>query len=150
MAHRPTDTELLRVLEELKSREPIFHTRAFGRTRTDFEKATAPDYWEVGASGRRYSRKFILEELERNPPPDADESAWQIYDFAIRKLCEDIFLATYTLRQNDRVTRRATIWQKVSDGWQILYHQGTVAAEEEDDSSGWDLRKIWPARALRS
>jgi len=28
-----------------------------------------------------------------------------------------------------RLTRRATIWQKTSDGWKILYHQGTIAQE---------------------
>lgn len=129
-----TDPSLLSVLEELKSREPIFHTPAFGTTRADFEKATAPGHWEASASGRRYSREFILSELEMHPPVDAAAAGWRCHDHALRQLGEDVFLMTYTLRQLERVTRRATIWQRTEEGWRILYHQGTIVAAEEDDA----------------
>jgi hypothetical protein len=39
------------------------------------------------------------------------------------------FLLTYTLLQGARVTRRATIWRRSTDGWKIVYHQGTVVAD---------------------
>jgi hypothetical protein len=45
----------------------------------DFEAMTAPDFWETGASGRRYSRAHVLdvlEELYREPPNGAGE--WKI------------------------------------------------------------------------
>ncbi len=129
-----TDTRLLPVLDELKRREPIFHTSEFGRSRAEFEKATAPDYWEVGASGRRYSREFILDGLEKRPPVDAAAAGWQSRDHAVRQLSPDTYLMTYTLRQLERVTRRTTIWQKTADGWRILYHQGTMVEAEEDDA----------------
>lgn len=134
-----TNPELVPVLEELKLREPIFHTGEFGTSRADFEKATALDYWEASASGRRYSREFILGELERHPPAEATSVGWQCYDHAVRQLGADTYLITYTLRQLERVTRRATIWQKTSGGWRILYHQGTVVSAEEDDAypSDW-------------
>ena len=132
LAH--TDPDLLSVLEELRVREPIFHTSDFGSTRADFEKATAPEYWETSASGRRYSREFILTTLEQNPPIDAIAAGWQCYDHALRRLGPDTYLLTYTLRQIERLTRRATIWQTTSEGWRILYHQGTIVSAEEDDT----------------
>ena len=134
-----TDPNLIPVLEELKRREPIFHTPEFGTSRADFEKVTATDYWEASASGRRYSREFILSELEKHPPVDAASVGWQSHDHAVRKLGSDTYLMTYTLRQLERITRRATIWQKTSEGWRILYHQGTVVSAEEDDTypSSW-------------
>jgi len=140
-----TDPSLAPVLEELKRREPIFHTLAFGRTRADLEKATAEEYWEVGASGRRYSREFILDELEKHPPVDAAAVGWECRDQAVRQLGEDTYLMTYTLRQLERVTRRATIWQKTADGWRILYHQGTIVAAEEDDAypASWIETPPW-------
>ncbi|HUH64498.1 MAG TPA: hypothetical protein VLZ50_15935 [Terracidiphilus sp.] len=128
-----TDPELLPILEELRRREPIFHIARFGASLDDFIGATAPDFWEVGASGRRYSREFILRTLGANPPCDADSAGWQCSDFALRRLGPDTFLLTYTLLQVDRLTRRATLWQRASEGWRILYHQGTVAASAEDD-----------------
>jgi hypothetical protein len=128
-----TDPDLVSVLDELRGREPIFHTSVFGSTRADFEKATAPEYWETSASGRRYSREFILGTLKQNPPVDAIAVGWQCYDHALRRLGPDTYLLTYTLRQIERLTRRATIWQATSEGWRILYHQGTIVSAEEDD-----------------
>jgi hypothetical protein len=129
-----TDPDLISVLDELRVREPIFHSKEFGSTRGDFEKATAPEYWETSASGRRYSREFILTGLEQNPPVDAIAAGWKCYDHALRRLGADTYLLTYTLRQIERLTRRATIWQKTSEGWRILYHQGTIVSAEEDDT----------------
>src|SRR5450755_4039820 len=74
-----TSPELLAVLEELKQREPIFHHPEFGTTRRDYENMTDSEFWEVGASGRRYSREFVLETLE-NRQPDPDESQWLTRD----------------------------------------------------------------------
>ena len=125
--------ELAPVFEELRRREPIFHTPEFGTTVADLERATAPDYWEVGASGRRYSREFILQNLDRKDRVDAAAAGWQSYDHGLRRLGPDTYLLTYTLRQGARVSRRATIWEKVGGGWRILYHQGTVVLAEEDD-----------------
>ena len=68
---------IARVLDELRSREPIFHTERFGRSLEDFERGTAPDFWEVGASGRRYSREFILEMRSREALVDADVAGWK-------------------------------------------------------------------------
>jgi hypothetical protein len=133
-AFSQTDSDLVAVLDQLKLREPIFHTPEFGSTRADFEKATAPGYWEASASGRRYSRGFILRMLDQNPPVDAVAAGWQCYGHALRRLGPDTYLLTYTLRQVERVTRRATIWQSTSEGWRILYHQGTIVSAEEDDT----------------
>jgi hypothetical protein len=127
------DTALLAVFEDLRRREPIFHTPEFGTTLADFERVTAPEYWEVGASGRRYSRDFILRALEQNPPVDATSAGWQCSDFGLRRLGAETYLLTYTLRQADRLSRRATVWQSNSEGWRILYHQGTLVSSEEDD-----------------
>src|SRR5579862_1933388 len=125
--------DLLGVLEELRCREPIFHTAEFGATVAEFEKVTALEYWEVGASGRRYSREFILCSLSQDPPINAASAGWRTYDHGLRRLGSDIYLLTYTLSQAERLTRRATIWQSTDEGWRILYHQGTIVSIAEDD-----------------
>jgi hypothetical protein len=127
------DPGLSRVFEELRRREPIFHNREFGTTSADFARAMAPGYWEVGGSGRRYSRDFILRHLAENPPIDAASAGWKSYDHGLRRLGPDTYLFTYTLRQGPRLTRRATIWESTSEGWRIIYHQGTIVSVEEDD-----------------
>jgi hypothetical protein len=125
-----TDASLAGVLAELQRREPIFHRAEFGTSRADFERMTAEDFWEVGASGRCYSRAWILDELERRySRPHVDD--WEASDFHCRRLSHDTYLLTYTLLQNgERLTRRATIWQDAPEGWKILYHQGTIVEEK--------------------
>ena len=123
-----TDPRLLDVLNELIQREPIFHRPELGTTRADFEAMTAAKFWEVGASGRRYSREYVLDELERRYASPADD-VWQAQDFHCLEIAVDNYLLTYTLIQGDRVTRRSTIWRRTAQGWQIVYHQGTVVED---------------------
>lgn len=120
-----TSPRLLAVLEELKQREPIFHHPEYGTSRGDYESMTDEEFWEVGASGRRYSREFVLHTLE-NRAPDPEESKWLTRDFQCREIAADNYLITYTLFQGPRVTRRATLWRRAPEGWKVLYHQGTI------------------------
>jgi len=124
-----TDPELSDILAELSSREPIFHRPELGASRADFEKMTIDDFWEVGASGRRYSRAYVLDELEkRHAVPHAD--IWETMDFHCRRLARDVYLLTYTLLQDKvRRTRRSTIWRRTAEGWKIVYHQGTIVQD---------------------
>jgi hypothetical protein len=120
-----TAESVLPVLEELKRREPLFHKPEFGTTRLDFEAMLDAGFWEVGASGRRYSREYALDILERRVPDPAEET-WETDDFFCRGLGEGVYLLTYTLLQGSRITRRATLWQQTEAGWKALYHQGTM------------------------
>lgn len=117
------------ILAQLSQREPIFHRPEFGHTRADFEQMTVEDFCEVGASGRCYSRAFVLDELDRRrAKPSAD--VWETSDFQCRRLAPHLYLLTYHLLQdNHRHTRRATIWQWTGDVWKIVYHQGTLIQE---------------------
>ena len=113
------------VMAELMAREPLFHREASGTTRQDYERMTEPDFWEVGASGRRYSRDHIVESLEGRYENFTYET-WYIEDFQCREIAADSYLVTYTLCQDDRQTRRSTIWRRSNGNWKIFYHQGTL------------------------
>jgi hypothetical protein len=126
---RITEPDLIAVRDELASHEPVFHRPEWGTTRADFERMTAAGFWETGASGRRYSREFVLDELERryaSPPLDDD---WESCDFHCQRLAADVYLLTYSLRQGARETRRSTIWERVGADWKIVFHQGTIVQD---------------------
>jgi hypothetical protein len=125
-----TDPALSGILEELKSREPIFHRPEFGTTTAYYESMMHEGFWEIGASGRRYSREFVLAELERRRQHPTQD-VWETSDFHCRKLAADIYLLTYTLIQDKiRKTRRSTFWQRTEVGWKIMFHQGTMVEDE--------------------
>jgi hypothetical protein len=96
-----TAPHLIAVLDELKRREPLFHRPELGTSRRDFENMTDTAFWEVGASGRRYSREFILDTLE-NRRPRLDEDMWQTRGFHCLEIAPDNYLVTYTLHQGPR------------------------------------------------
>jgi hypothetical protein len=131
-----TDEGLLGILDELRRREPLFHRRDIVSSREDFERETAEDFWEVGASGRPYSRAFVwsvLSERYASGETDTYESeAWTVAGEHLREVAPQTYLLTYTLSQRDRLTRRLTVWQgSPRAGWKALYHQGTVISPPE-------------------
>jgi hypothetical protein len=117
------------VLRELQRREPLFHHPELGTTRRDFEGMTAEDFWEIGASGRRYSREYVLGVLADRQAGSGPIDVWTTTDFHCRQLASDVYLLTYTLFQGERTTRRSTIWEQTPDGWQAVFHQGTLVED---------------------
>jgi len=121
--------ELESVLAELAAREPIFHRPEFGRTRAKFEAMMDPEFREVGASGREYTRDFVLGVLEERYSASF-EDRWETTDFRCQSLAPDLYLLTYKLVQDGtRKSRRATIWRRTAGDWKIVYHQGTLIAD---------------------
>jgi hypothetical protein len=116
-----TPAELAAVLDELRALEPLFHTGH------DAERIAAPTFWEVGASGNRYSRDYVLAVL-RDRAAEPAPADWHAQDFHVAPAGTDHYLLTYTLHQAERVTRRLTVWRRTGGQWQAIYHQGTVVA----------------------
>jgi hypothetical protein len=130
-----TAAHLLSIAEELKAREPIFHRPEFGTTRADFERMTAPEFWEVGASGRRYSREYVIENVVQRHA-SAHSDIWEVQDFYCQELGLGLYLAAYTLVQgSDRVSRRSTLWRRTTEGWKIVYHQGTLVEGNHESAA---------------
>jgi hypothetical protein len=127
--------DLEAVLAELMAREPLLDHRELVNSADTFEAETGDDFWEVGASGRVYSRDFVRSVvLQRLQDSDVDAhvtEAWTTEDRGIRQLGPDTYLVTYQLNGQGRRTRRATIWRSSPvKGWHALYHQGTVITDD--------------------
>ena len=110
-----------------------FTTQNSALPRPSLNRRWCPIIGEVGASGRRYSRAFILHILKAIPTVDAASEGWETRDFLLRRLGRDTHLLTYSLQQGQRLTRRSTIWQSLAGRWRVIYHQGTIVTAEEDD-----------------
>lgn len=133
--HLVTEDRLLGVLHELQDREPLFHRRRLVSTRAEFERETAETFWEVGASGRRFSREHVWGVLEQRlasgQPDEYESERWDLRDFHLMEIAPKVYLLTYTLwGQGNRLTRRVSVWTGDPDsGWKVLYHQGTVVPD---------------------
>ncbi len=99
-----------------------------------------PEFFEFGASGRRWSRREIVEALAAEQRGDAGDSGGEaggasvaaeaavatVTDLAAVRLAADIVLVTYTSENGARRCNRSSIWRRTADGWRVYFHQGTI------------------------
>ncbi|WP_062072087.1 nuclear transport factor 2 family protein [Demequina sediminicola] len=99
---------------------------ALWRPETRFDRrymdaVLADNFYEVGLSGRTYSREDTLE----LPPLDIDIT-FPLVGFQALAICDDVALVTYTSMpaRGRGVALRSSVW--VNDGrWRLRYHQAT-------------------------
>lgn len=92
----------------------------------------APDFFEVGRSGRRYSRdEMIL------PADQAEDIPATLHDLAVQPLSLDLFQVIYLSElRYDSGTEwawRSSIWDRSTGAWQLRFHQGTPTQERPSD-----------------
>ncbi len=117
--------ELTVLCEQLSNWEPRYHAAAPTASLADFDRLVADDFWEIGASGRHYSREYarrVLQQRVQTPP----ESDWVTTDYCLTLMADNLYLLTYSLTQFGRQTLRSSLWQRNGDQWQVRFHQGTV------------------------
>lgn len=119
------ESGLTPLLDELKTLEDLYHAAYPDATLAEFDRLVSPDFWETGATGRRYSRAFARQVLAQRPARP-DPATWQTDEHHLQRVGEDVWLLTYRLHQPGRVTRRMTLWRREGGRWQVVYHQGTV------------------------
>jgi hypothetical protein len=82
-----------------------------------------PEFFEFGASGRRWDRAAIVATLpQETAEPGRAASA---HDMAAIRLAPGVVLVTYISADGGRLCRRSSIWRETSAGWRVLFHQGT-------------------------
>jgi hypothetical protein len=82
-----------------------------------------PEFFELGASGRRWSRPEIIEMLA-SESSEASEVAIAL-DVAATRIGPGIVLVTYISESDERRCYRSSIWRRTATGWRALFHQGT-------------------------
>jgi len=83
-----------------------------------------PDFNEVGASGRAYSRPDIID-----TPRVEFDAQLPHKDYKLKLIDEDVALARYisndTYQGIPRYAYRTSIWINTNEGWRLRFHQGT-------------------------
>lgn len=119
------DPTLAAELQELSRLEDLYHAACPQASLDAFDALVPPEFWETGATGRRYSRAFarqVLAQREGTPPAQA----WVVDEHHLQRVAPDVYLLTYRLQQSGRATRRMSLWRRDGEHWQVVYHQGTV------------------------
>jgi hypothetical protein len=84
----------------------------------------APDFEEIGASGRVWDLQSILGMLlaEADESPDIE-----VHGLAGRAIADGVVVLRWQSVVGDRRVHRTSLWQRRPEGWQLVHHQGTPA-----------------------
>lgn len=110
-------------VEEVVALELALLTPAVRRSRARLEELLDPEFVEIGASGRLWSRDAIIEMLVggddrvRAPLPTAEMTG--------RSAAPGVILLTYVSDPGGRAARRSSLWRRSGRSWRVLFHQGT-------------------------
>lgn len=88
----------------------------------------APDFLEVGASGRQWDRDSILQLLQ-DETADAETAPIEIHDLRGRVLAPEVIQVSWDSCWGERRARRTSIWCEREAGWQQVHHQGTLFSD---------------------
>ena len=92
----------------------------------------APEFVEFGASGRVFDREGIVATLAAEGP----RGAHQAHGFKLRLLAPGAALTTWRVKRDDGIeTLRSSVWQQQGGRWLMVFHQGTLAASDDEGTS---------------
>ncbi len=96
-----------------------------------YEAVLAPDFGEIGASGKVWARDEIIAALRSDSP----NPSLSIESFDVADLGPDVVLVTYdavtaALDGGPTRSRRSSTWCRIDGRWQLRFHQGTPAPDD--------------------
>jgi ribonuclease HI len=107
------------------------------RDRTALDRLLAPEFREIGQSGRLWTRDEILDAL--TAADQAEFASVEVTDPDLVWLAKDLALLTYRLRVGERSSRRSSIWRVTPDGVVLVFHQGTAVMRGEARDGDWEM-----------
>jgi deazaflavin-dependent oxidoreductase (nitroreductase family) len=104
------------------------HDPAVRRSAGQVEKLLDPEFFEFGASGRRWARADMVAALlaEGDEPIVAS-------DVVGTRLADDIVQVTYVSVRGERQARRSSVWRRTQGTWRLYFHQGTPMSSAETE-----------------
>lgn len=87
-----------------------------------------PDFFEFGASGRKWNRRDMVAALVAEGSSD-DMPVTTVSDLAAVHLADGVVLVTYLTQDVERRVLRSSLWRRTATGWRLYFHQGTVMSK---------------------
>lgn len=93
----------------------------------------APDFFEFGRSGKRYTYEDFFEESEKedlsSDPKHEINAKFPLPLLEMREVSEDTILVTYisevTYKGEIERSNRSSLWSFIDGKWRLRFHQGT-------------------------
>jgi hypothetical protein len=109
----------------------------FRKDRAGVAALLAEEFFEIGSSGRVWTRETIVDLLAC----ESSQAAPRVEEFALQQIAPHAVLVTYRAVREESAgalqsglrssVLRSSVWVRRGDRWQILFHQGTKVPSEK-------------------
>ena len=116
-------------VEAVAALEVVLLTPEVRRSRARLEELLDPEFIEIGASGRLWSRPAVIDMLAGGEDRDGSRAEWAplpTAEMAGRPVAPGLVLLTYVCDPGGRAARRSSLWRRSGSSWRMLFHQGTL------------------------
>lgn len=115
---------------DILAHEKQFFSAAFCRDTANLESALAPEFQEVGRSGRTLGRRDVIDQLSKLE----FDRAIEISDFEVERISANSYLARYMAVDRDRGAKsfRTSRWERRNDRLVLVSHRGERIAPESE------------------
>lgn len=114
------------ILEEIRLLEESLWVAGSRFDNKLMDEIFAPDFFEFGRSGKKYSRAEMMFEQTTSKEIKA---TLPLPNFHARYLASDVVQVTYVsevFRDDETVrSNRSSIWSRINGKWRLRFHQGT-------------------------
>jgi hypothetical protein len=106
------------------------------------EELLDPDFREIGASGRRWTRAETISTLSaelsgelsadlsaESSAETADDGPIEATDFEMTAVASGVVLVTFQTVGRGRRSLRSSLWRRSRGRWRVLHHQGTPTSQ---------------------
>ena len=120
------------IAEELLECEKKLLDPVLRRTPERLAALLSDDFVEFASSGRTYDKQQILYRLSRQLPAQLT-----IEEFRLVELAPDSALIAYRARaesaerKGEKFSLRSSVWVRRTGEWKMIFHQGTMVAENK-------------------
>jgi hypothetical protein len=123
--HAVTQLPVRQPWEHVLERERELQTPACRADEARLRDLLAPDFVEIGASGRRWDLDSVLAMLRQE---STDSKVINLIGLTARQLAPGVVQVFWESERAGRRSRRTSLWCERGGGWQQVFHQGTPLA----------------------
>jgi hypothetical protein len=98
---------------------------------SELDKLLGDDFIEITAAGTQFGKQAALARLPSEQPPHIQAQGYQLRLLAAD--CAQLLYRATMVKAGEtqaKVSLRCSIWQLRNQQWQMVYHQGTVSADQ--------------------
>jgi hypothetical protein len=89
----------------------------------ELKKLIARDFVEYCSSGVISTFDKMINDLAK----ENKDIKYKIIKMDTKRLSEEIVLVLYTIKMENGISNRSSIWKNEENSWKIIFHQGTKA-----------------------